>query len=153
MAITKDDGSIVAVEVERADTILKQVVGLMFRKSVPESYAMVFTMKRDNREGIHMLFVRFPIDVVFLDQNKKILDIHRNLKPWTGLAFSKQGIPLCAWRCPRASGRASLKKAKGSTGDRLKSKISRYLRGQSGNMSVARLKYSMYNAEAGLCWV
>ena len=49
MAITKEDGSIVAAEAERADTLLSQVVGLMFRKSIPESYALVFSMKRDKR--------------------------------------------------------------------------------------------------------
>ena len=109
MAITKEDGSIVAVEVERADTILKQVIGLMFRKSVPESYAMVFTLKRDNRDGIHMLFVRFPIDVVFLDKDKRILDIRRNLKPWTGLAFSKKAFRYALEMPAGAVARAALK--------------------------------------------
>jgi uncharacterized protein len=109
MAITKDDGSIVAAEVEYADTMFKQIVGLMFRKSVPESYAMVFSMKRDNREGIHMLFVRFPIDVVFLDKDKRILDIRRNLKPWTGLAFSKKAFRYAMEMPAGAVARASLK--------------------------------------------
>ncbi|HEY3421848.1 MAG TPA: DUF192 domain-containing protein [Methanocellaceae archaeon] len=109
MAITKDDGSIVATEVERADSILKQVIGLMFRKRVPESFAMVFTMKRDNRDGIHMLFVRFPIDVVFLDKDKRILDIHRNLKPWTGLAFSKKAFRYAMEMPAGAADRSSLR--------------------------------------------
>ncbi len=109
MAITKDDGSIVAAEVERADTILKQIVGLMFRKSVPESYAMLFSMKRDNRDGIHMLFVRFPIDVVFLDKDKKIISIRKNLKPWTGIAFSLKPFRYALELPAGAADRALLK--------------------------------------------
>ena len=109
MAITKEDGSIVAAEVERADTILKQIIGLMFRKSVPESYAMVFSMKRDNREGIHMLFMRFPIDIVFLDQDKRIIDIRQNLKPWTGMAFSRKPFRYAIELPAGAVARASLK--------------------------------------------
>ncbi len=109
MAITKEDGSIVAVEVELADTILKQVVGLMFRKSVPESYAMIFSMGRDNREGIHMLFMRFPIDIAFLDKDKRIIDLRQDLKPWTGLAFSKKPFRYAIELPAGAAARASLK--------------------------------------------
>ncbi len=109
MAITKDDGSIVALEVERADTILKQVIGLMFRKSVPESYAMLFTMKHDNRDGMHMLFMRFPIDIAFLDKDKRIIDIRQNLKPWTGLAFSHKPFRYAIELPAGAATRASLK--------------------------------------------
>ena len=109
MAITKDDGSIVAAEVEYADTMLKQIIGLMFRKSVPESYAMVFTMRRDNREGIHMLFMRFPIDIAFLDKDKRIIDIRQNLKPWTGLAFSHKPFRYAIEIPAGAAARASLK--------------------------------------------
>ena len=109
MAITKDDGSIVAAEVEYADTMLKQIVGLMFRKSVPKSYAMVFTMRRDNREGIHMLFMRFHIDIAFLDKDKRIIDIRQNLKPWTGLAFSHKPFRYAIELPAGAAARASLK--------------------------------------------
>jgi uncharacterized membrane protein (UPF0127 family) len=109
MAITKEDGSIVAAEVEYADTMLKQIVGLMFRKSVPESYAMVFSMGRDNREGIHMLFMRFPIDIAFLDKDKKIIDIRQNLKPWTGLAFSHRPFRYAIELPAGAAARSSLK--------------------------------------------
>lgn len=32
---------------------------------------------------IHMLFVFFPIDVVWLDKNKKVVDKRENVKPFT----------------------------------------------------------------------
>jgi|WetSurMetagenome_2_1015567.scaffolds.fasta_scaffold71202_2 uncharacterized protein len=114
MPITKDDGSVVAIEIERADTMLKQIVGLMFRKSVPESYAMVLTMKREAREGIHMLFVRFPIDVAFLDSERKIVDIRQHLKPWTGIAFARKPFRYAMEFPAGTAARASL-----NVGDRL----------------------------------
>lgn len=32
--------------------------------------------------SIHMLFMRFPIDAVFLDKNRIVLKIVKNLRPW-----------------------------------------------------------------------
>lgn len=33
-------------------------------------------------EAIHMFFMRFPIDVVYLDKNKRVVKIVPELKPW-----------------------------------------------------------------------
>jgi hypothetical protein len=88
--IRKSDGTMIADKVEIADNILKQMRGLMFRRPVPEGFAMVFDLKREQYIDIHMLFVRFPLDLVFLDKNKKVIDLRKGLKPWTGQAFSKQ---------------------------------------------------------------
>ena len=32
---------------------------------------------------MHMFFVFFPIDVLFLDKNKKIIEIKKNLRPFS----------------------------------------------------------------------
>jgi uncharacterized membrane protein (UPF0127 family) len=34
--------------------------------------------------GIHMAFMRFPIDAVFFDATFKIVHVAESLKPWTG---------------------------------------------------------------------
>ena len=31
---------------------------------------------------MHMLFMRFPIDIVFLDRHGKVIRINNNLRPW-----------------------------------------------------------------------
>jgi len=41
-------------------------------------------MGRETYDSIHMLFVRFPIDVVFLDSERRIVDLKANLRPWLG---------------------------------------------------------------------
>lgn len=53
-------------------------LGLMFsrRKNI------VLEFKKAQRIGLHMFFVFYPIDIMFLDANKKIIEIKRNLKPF-----------------------------------------------------------------------
>jgi uncharacterized protein len=44
-------------------------------------------MGYNSYDGIHMLFVRFPMDVVFLSPDRKVVDLKSNLRPWIGSAF------------------------------------------------------------------
>ncbi len=87
MSLTKNDGTVISANVEQANTFLKKVIGLMFRKSFEG--ALIFDMGYNAYDGIHMLFVRMPIDVLFLDQDKNIVDVKTNIKPWFGSAFPR----------------------------------------------------------------
>jgi uncharacterized membrane protein (UPF0127 family) len=73
----------IARNVEISRTMISQVLGLMFRTHLPDDYAMIFVMKKPSSIGIHMLFMSFPIDVIFLNEEKKIMGL-AHLKPWTG---------------------------------------------------------------------
>ncbi|MBU2100633.1 DUF192 domain-containing protein [Candidatus Micrarchaeota archaeon] len=66
-----------------ADTFLKKLKGLMF--TAKPDYALIFELKKEGitNASIHMLFVFFPIDVVYLDSNKRVVDIRLNLRPGT----------------------------------------------------------------------
>lgn len=112
MVLTTGDGRIVSADVELADTYVKQVVGLMFRKSF--SGALVFDMGRETYDGIHMLFVGFPIDVIFLSPDKNIVDIKADVKPWIGTAF-----PKCRFRYAIELPAGTVDKAQLKTGDKL----------------------------------
>jgi len=50
--------------------------GLMFEEKKDFNYALVFEFPRESRIGtsLHMIFVFFPIDVLFLDKEKRIVD-------------------------------------------------------------------------------
>ena len=41
--------------------------------------------------SIHMMFMRFPIDAVFYNQERTVTRVARNLRPWVGLAFGGRG--------------------------------------------------------------
>ena len=86
--ILKYNGIEIAKDIEFARTLPGKMLGLMFRKHIPEDYAMVFVMERPSTIGIHMLFMQFPIDVIFLNEEKKIAGLSR-LNPWTGYKTMK----------------------------------------------------------------
>lgn len=58
-----------------------KAIGLMFRSKKPDC-GLVFIFNKELRADLHMLFVFFPIDVLFLDKDKKVVDIKKNFKPF-----------------------------------------------------------------------
>jgi uncharacterized membrane protein (UPF0127 family) len=70
-------GETVAGSVVRCDTFWKRGRGLMFRRSLPEDQVYLFVEGRESvaQTTIHMLFVFFPIGVVWLDRDKRVVDL------------------------------------------------------------------------------
>nr|WP_275575414.1 DUF192 domain-containing protein [Halolamina pelagica] len=73
-----------ADDVERADGLLSQGRGLMFRRSIPEGYGLVFSFDEPATRTIHTLFVFEPIDVLWLVDDE-VINVER-LRPFRGLA-------------------------------------------------------------------
>ncbi|MDY6958314.1 MAG: DUF192 domain-containing protein [Halobacteriota archaeon] len=82
--------TVIVNRIECLNTILSQSRGLMFRRRL-EDTALLFILKRPERVNIHMLFVFFPIDILFLDEGRKVVELGR-LNPFTGLKRSKTKI-------------------------------------------------------------
>jgi|TARA_B100001971_G_C17941717_1_gene407992 uncharacterized membrane protein (UPF0127 family) len=57
-----------------------QAKGLMFST---KPSCMLFDFKKEKRISLHMFFVFFPIDVLFIDKNKNIVEIKEDFKPFT----------------------------------------------------------------------
>lgn len=53
-------------------------LGLMFRRRLPEGHGM--WIKPCN--SIHMFFMRFPIDALFLDRRHRVSKLYRRLGAW-----------------------------------------------------------------------
>jgi uncharacterized membrane protein (UPF0127 family) len=53
--------------------------GLMFSKQ----RNLVFIFRNEDIQSLHMFFVFYPIDVVFLNAQKRIVDIKENFLPFT----------------------------------------------------------------------
>ena len=70
-------------KVKLARTHFQRMRGLMFSRR-PE-HALILCMPRESRIGsaIHMLFVFYPIDVLFLDAKKRVVDKVLGLKPFS----------------------------------------------------------------------
>ena len=64
----------------------------MFSKKSKFNYGLIFDLERETIVGasLHMLFVFYPINVIFLDSNKRIVDIKTNFKPFTMYSTNKK---------------------------------------------------------------
>ncbi len=69
--------------IEIADTFLKRLRGLMFRRRLESSHGLLITPCN----SIHMMFMFFKIDAVYLDKNFVIKKIVRNLTPFISLSM------------------------------------------------------------------
>ena len=78
--IKKDDREICRAEV--AESFFKRALGLMFRKKLEKNEALLIKFsERLKSKSLHGFFMRFPIDLIFLDDSFKVVEI-ANLKPW-----------------------------------------------------------------------
>ena len=78
-------GTVLAEHVEVAASLWARFMGLMGRRSLPPGHGLWL-----GGNGIHMMFMRFPIDAVFLgraaaDGGRRVVSVHRALRPWVGL--------------------------------------------------------------------
>ncbi len=76
-----------AADLEVADSLFGKFKGLMGRPSLADGAGLWLT----GTNGIHMMFMRFPIDAVFLGRSegddglRPVLSVHQRLRAWTGL--------------------------------------------------------------------
>jgi uncharacterized membrane protein (UPF0127 family) len=82
---SEGEREVLATTVEEADSVVSQFLGLRFRASIPDDYALVFDFDGQRRGLTDMLFVRFPIDAVWLNGDEVVRV--ETLPAWTGLAY------------------------------------------------------------------
>lgn len=51
--------------------------GLMFRDSMAPDHGMLFTMPNEDRWSFWMKNTRIPLDIIYLDKNGRVVDIHQ----------------------------------------------------------------------------
>ena len=76
--VCRSTGKTVVGRLKIASTFWPRFVGWQFR-SRPDSDEGLLIVPCDS---IHTCFVRFPIDVLFLDRKGMVLDVRRRLRPW-----------------------------------------------------------------------
>jgi uncharacterized protein len=64
--------------IKTADSFMKRLKGLMFRKNPIENEGLWITPCN----SIHMFFMNFPLDIVFLNEQNEVVKLHPGLKPW-----------------------------------------------------------------------
>lgn len=83
--INQSNNSVLATDAVIANTVFKRMKGLLGRREFQGGQALV--IKPCN--SVHTLFMRFPIDVLFLDSNNRIVKAIANMKPFriSGIYF------------------------------------------------------------------
>ena len=79
----RTNGEILARRVVRCDSFLSRGRGLMFRRPLAEDEAYLFVLDRPSviDAAIHMFFVSFPIAVIWLDEEGRVVHT-AYAKPW-----------------------------------------------------------------------
>lgn len=90
MNVFNQDKIEVAEAAIEATSALTRLKGLMFAKEMV-GYDGLFIRPCNS---IHTFFMRFPIDVLFMNKNFKIIKIVKNLSPWrmTRMYFSAHQV-------------------------------------------------------------
>ena len=77
--------TVLAAELEVAASLWSKFRGLMGRPSLAPGSGLWLP----DSNGIHMMFMRFPIDAIFVgraaDGARPVLSVHPGLRTWTGL--------------------------------------------------------------------
>ena len=82
--INERNGSEVLSRLSTAEGRWGAFKGLMFDASLPADQGLLFAPAR----GIHTQFMRFPIDLIFLDEANRVVQIREAMQPWR-LDFSR----------------------------------------------------------------
>ncbi len=71
---------ILARNYKRCESIFSKTVGLMFSKKYR---SLIFIFPEEKVVPLHMFFVFYPIDVLFLDKKKRVVEIKENFRPFS----------------------------------------------------------------------
>lgn len=88
--VRTEAGTVVCERCEMADRPLARMRGLLGRAGLDPGSGMLLTPE----SSVHMFFMHFPIDVVFLDRDRKVVRIVHELRPWRVAGARKAAAAL-----------------------------------------------------------
>jgi len=99
MIVVAPGGRVVCHVCHLADRPLTRLRGIMGWKGMRRGEGLLLRPTF----SIHTMFVRFPIDAVFLDKNMTVVAVAHELKPWrfAGARKAKSVLELAAGECRR----------------------------------------------------
>ncbi len=84
--LSETTGKTVVARLRIADGFWSRLAGLQFRRPLPSDAGLLLVPCN----SVHTCFLRFPVDVVFLDGKGVVLAVRRSLRPWR-LALGPRG--------------------------------------------------------------
>ncbi len=84
----KNETIVKGIEIEVADNAEEIKQGLMFRQNMDEGKGMLFIFPNMQPRGFWMKNTLIPLDIIYVDANKKIVSIQKNTTP-----LSEKNLP------------------------------------------------------------
>jgi len=99
VAVRLQNGRIVCERCLLAETALARMRGLLGRRALPSGEGILLRPA----SSVHTAFMRFPIDVVFLDGDLAVLKVVPKLRPWRSASRRRANavLELRAGECER----------------------------------------------------
>ena len=105
-ALNQTRSTILCARLEDAGGISGQSRGLLGRTGLEPGQGMLFVRGRiEPFMWMHMFFMRFPIDIVFLDAGDTVIRINHRLNPWrvSSVVFSaRRALEIAAGEAARS---------------------------------------------------
>ena len=79
------------IDIQIAETDFDRQLGLMFRKSMGENQGMLFIFPETSVQSFWMRNTYISLDMIFVDDNKKIITIHKNTKILSDQSYQSTG--------------------------------------------------------------
>jgi uncharacterized membrane protein (UPF0127 family) len=76
--VVSDGGKVICERCEVTETTFTRARGLLGRSGLEPDGGMLI----DRAGSVHMFFMRFPIDVVFLARDRTVVGVKHRLAPW-----------------------------------------------------------------------
>lgn len=88
--INQRSGQVIAENILYANSMYKRFIGLMGKNEINHNEGVFLTPCN----SIHMMFMKFPLDIIFLDRKNKVIHITENIKPWqiSRIVFKAQSV-------------------------------------------------------------
>ena len=83
-----NDSIVAKLDIEFATSEYETQTGLMYRKSMQKDRAMLFIFDNEIRRSFYMKNTQFPLDIIYINGDHKIVSIQKNAKP-----FDKSSLP------------------------------------------------------------
>ena len=101
---TSNDAVVIASKIYLASSFLKRLFGLLAFKPLKESEGLLIK----NCKSIHTMWMRYCIDIVFMDKKGRVLAMYENLAPFRFSPYIREASSVLELKAGSA-GRAAIK--------------------------------------------
>lgn len=81
LQLLRHNDTLKQLSIEIADNPYERETGLMYRKTMHSDHGMLFISEESKPQNFYMKNTLIPLDIIYIDENQKIVSFQRNAKP------------------------------------------------------------------------